>query len=72
MSIHLGQAGVQAGNSCWELYCLEHGVGPDGKPLERADWIGRECFSTFFTETERGNHVPKAVFADSEPTVIGE
>ena len=26
ISIHLGQAGVQIGNACWELYCLEHGM----------------------------------------------
>ena len=25
ISIHIGQAGVQMGNACWELYCLEHG-----------------------------------------------
>ena len=30
ISIHVGQAGVQIGNSCWELYCLEHGLNPDG------------------------------------------
>lgn len=30
ISIHLGQAGVQIGNACWELYCLEHGIQPDG------------------------------------------
>ena len=22
----IGQAGIQVGNSCWELYCLEHGL----------------------------------------------
>ena len=31
LSIHIGQAGVQIGNSCWELYCLEHGIAPDGE-----------------------------------------
>ncbi|KAE9463175.1 hypothetical protein C3L33_04895, partial [Rhododendron williamsianum] len=31
ISIHIGQAGIQVGNSCWELYCLEHGIQPDGK-----------------------------------------
>jgi hypothetical protein len=31
ISIHLGQAGVQVGNACWELYCLEHGIQPDGQ-----------------------------------------
>ncbi|GMH88616.1 hypothetical protein TrST_g11240, partial [Triparma strigata] len=25
ISIHMGQAGIQTGNGCWELYCLEHG-----------------------------------------------
>ncbi|KAK6048481.1 hypothetical protein COOONC_14014, partial [Cooperia oncophora] len=30
ISIHVGQAGVQMGNACWELYCLEHGIQPDG------------------------------------------
>ncbi|KAE9445006.1 hypothetical protein C3L33_23096, partial [Rhododendron williamsianum] len=31
ISIHLGQAGIQIGNACWELYCLEHGIQPDGQ-----------------------------------------
>ena len=31
ISIHVGQAGVQMGNACWELYCLEHGIQPDGQ-----------------------------------------
>jgi hypothetical protein len=30
ISIHIGQAGIQVGNACWELYCLEHGILPDG------------------------------------------
>lgn len=31
ISVHVGQAGVQIGNACWELYCLEHGIQPDGQ-----------------------------------------
>ena len=31
ISIHIGQGGVQIGNACWELYCLEHGTQPDGQ-----------------------------------------
>ena len=47
LSIHVGQAGVQIGNACWELYCLEHGIGPDGvMPLEKA--AGDDSYSTFF------------------------
>ena len=30
ISIHVGQAGCQIGNACWELYCLEHGLEPNG------------------------------------------
>ena len=33
VSVHIGQAGVQMGNACWELYCLEHGIRPDGSRL---------------------------------------
>ena len=25
------QGGVQIGNACWELFCLEHGIQPDGQ-----------------------------------------
>jgi len=34
ISVHIGQAGCQIGNSCWELYCLEHGIMPDGRLAE--------------------------------------
>ena len=27
----LCQGGVQIGNACWELFCLEHGIQPDGQ-----------------------------------------
>ena len=40
--IHLGQAGVQIGNACWELFCLEHGIQPNGqKPQAGMD--GGDC-----------------------------
>ena len=31
ISIHIGQAGCQMGSAAWELYCLEHGIYPDGQ-----------------------------------------
>ena len=73
ISIHLGQAGIQTGNQCWELYCLEHGITPDG--LMHADktlGIADDSFNTFFSETSSGRHVPRAVFVDLEPTVCDE
>jgi tubulin alpha len=34
ISIHVGQAGAQIGNACWELYCLEHGISEDGRKIQ--------------------------------------
>lgn len=73
ISIHVGQAGVQIGNACWELYCLEHGIQPDGQmPSDKTIGGGDDSFNTFFSETGAGKHVPRAVFVDLEPTVIGK
>ncbi|XAR73005.1 hypothetical protein NMG60_11019841 [Bertholletia excelsa] len=73
ISIHIGQAGIQVGNSCWELYCREHGIQPDGQmPSDKTIGGGDDAFNTFFSETGAGKHVPRAVFVDLEPTVIDE
>ena len=73
VSIHVGQAGCQMGNACWELYCLEHGIQPDGM-MPEDDSIGQQddSFNTFFSETSSGKHVPRAIFVDLEPTVVDE
>ncbi|KAG5224250.1 Tubulin alpha-1 chain family protein [Salix suchowensis] len=73
ISIHIGQAGIQVGNSCWELYCLEHGIQPDGTmPSDTSIGAEHDSFNTFFSETGSGKHVPRAIFVDLEPTVIDE
>ena len=60
------------GNACWELYCLEHGIQPDGQmPSDKTIGGGDDSFNTFFNETASGKHVPRAVFIDLEPTVVG-
>ncbi|CAM9438907.1 unnamed protein product, partial [Laminaria digitata] len=52
ISIHIGQAGIQTGNACWELYCLEHGIQPDGQmPSDKTIGGGDDAFNTFFSET---------------------
>ncbi|XP_006891944.1 PREDICTED: tubulin alpha chain-like 3 [Elephantulus edwardii] len=79
LSIHVGQAGVQIGDALWELYCLEHGIQPDGVVLDsKIDQLGNTqmetmnspYFDTFFCETRTGKYVPRALFMDLEPTVI--
>ena len=69
ISLHVGQAGVQIGNSCWELYCLEHGVNPDGTMPTTVD---NKNLSTFFSETGSGKYVPRSVFIDLETSVIDQ
>lgn len=60
------------GNACWELYCLEHGILPDGQmPTDLTVGYGEDSFNTFFSETSAGKHVPRAVFVDLEPSVVG-
>ena len=63
------------GNACWELYCMEHGIDKDGRmPDDRKDTLElttEDSYSTFFSETYSGKHVPRAVFVDLEPTVVG-
>ncbi|VUZ44321.1 unnamed protein product [Hymenolepis diminuta] len=73
ISIHIGQGGCQIGNACWELYCLEHGIQPDGQmPSDKCIGGGDDSFETFFSETGAGKHVPRAIFVDLEPTVVDE
>ncbi|KAG8234059.1 hypothetical protein J437_LFUL013555 [Ladona fulva] len=73
ISIHLGQAGLQLAEKCWELYCVEHGIDKNGKLLDESagnDAEGRP--ETFFLETSSGRFVPRAVLADTESSVVDE
>lgn len=73
ISVHVGQASVQIGNACWELYCLEHGIQPDRQmPSDKTISGGDNSFNNFFSETRAGKHVPRAVFVYLEPRMIGE
>ncbi|XP_042565874.1 tubulin alpha-8 chain-like isoform X1 [Clupea harengus] len=72
ISIHVGQAGVQIGNACWELYCLEHGIQPDGRVATDSRSLTDSSFGTFFSDTGAGRYVPRSIFIDLEPSVIDE
>ncbi|CAK7303594.1 Tubulin alpha chain [Vulpes lagopus] len=56
ISIHVGQAGVQIGNVCWDKTT----VGGD------------DSFNTLFSEMGAGKHVPRVIFVDLELRVIDE
>ncbi|GKV52517.1 hypothetical protein SLEP1_g59095 [Rubroshorea leprosula] len=60
ISIHIGQAGIQVGNACWELYCLEHGIQVQNLIwrfqaemllVHQNLWMKLEIFSKYFVET---------------------
>ena len=74
ININIGQCGVQIGDVCWELFCLEHGIEYDGKySLEK--FMGdnnNNNLNTLFYETESGKYIPKSIFVDLEPSVVDE
>ncbi|KAK3817285.1 MAG: tubulin alpha chain-like protein [Benniella sp.] len=73
ISLHIGQAGIQIGNACWELYCLEHGINPDGTRNADGEPLDPSSKSaTFFEETGNGKYVPRTVLVDLDPTVVDE
>ena len=54
------------------VHCGNPGLQPDGTlPSDKAA-VADDSFSTFFSETGSGKHVPRAIFLDLEPSVIDE
>nr|XP_053626557.1 tubulin alpha-3 chain-like [Cherax quadricarinatus] len=70
LSLHVGQAGVQLGRVCWELFCLEHSIYPDGVPYSA--FREESSLDAFFSETNDGKMVPRSIFIDLDPSVIDE
>ncbi|KAK6011321.1 hypothetical protein TELCIR_22788, partial [Teladorsagia circumcincta] len=72
ISIHIGQAGAQIGNACWELYCLEHSIDQSGFLDESVDQkkMDSQSLQAFYSESNNGKFVPRAIYIDLEPTVL--
>lgn len=70
ISLHVGQFGVQFGNALWELYCLEHGILPNGELQDSV--IDQAGISGFYEEGINRRFSPRAVYCDLEPSVIGK
>ena len=69
VSIFCGQAGIQIGESCWDLYAAEHHIGQDGKPLKDFASFNHHP-ETLFTEHKDGRYEPRAFYIDTEPSVL--
>ncbi|XP_038077681.1 tubulin alpha-2 chain-like [Patiria miniata] len=70
ISIHIGRTGVQVGNECWELYCLEHGISPDGIAGQNID--PNDAIGNFFSNPETHRFRARTLFVDLEPSAIDE
>ncbi|CAD8184732.1 unnamed protein product [Paramecium octaurelia] len=71
ISLHIGQAGLQIGNSLWELFCLEHSIQPDGTvPTDRILEGLNSNIDSLFSLSQYGRYVPRAIFFDEDPTTI--
>ncbi|XP_044580613.1 tubulin alpha chain-like [Cotesia glomerata] len=71
LTIFVGQSGVQVGNACWELFCLEHGIKPDGFMVQGYD-TDDNSYQTFFSPSQACKLTPRSIMIDLEPTVIDE
>lgn len=62
------------GNTIWELFCIEHGISPDGDLVKTKD-VSKNSFTdsakTFFAVTE-DKMIPRLIMVDLEPTVLGK
>lgn len=69
ITVHLGQAGCQVGTQVWELLCQEHDILPDGtRALDDSTGSAEDPYNSFFSETSAGQHVPRSVFMDTDPS----
>lgn len=64
--LHIGQAGVQVGSACWELFCLEHGINPDGTVKQL-----KSSSTSMFSVSEANTYTLRALLIDTEPFAIG-
>jgi len=68
LSVNIGQAGIEIGESSWRLYCLEHGINETGT-IESTE-EKTDVFDGFFSSASSGKYVPRTVFCDLESTVV--
>ena len=73
INIHVGQAGVQIGDACWELFCLEHNIQRDGQmPSISSPSDDNDCVGSFYSQHGAGTYVPRAVFVDMDAEAVDE
>ncbi|XP_046916946.2 tubulin alpha-8 chain [Dermatophagoides farinae] len=71
VTILTGQAGIQIGDTFWDIIRAEHGIETDGKFDDQCNRNENETIDTMFNEASRdGYYVPRTVMVDNDPSVI--
>jgi len=70
ISIHVGGAGVNLGGALWDLFCVEHGIDPEGNQNAafRSTSSDNIQKNFFFNDKKSGKMVPRSIFIDLEPS----
>ena len=59
------------GLSCWELFCKENNIEPNGKLSNFYNLKNDEFpLPTFFNQTKENRFVPRSIFIDPDSTLI--
>ncbi len=69
LSIHVGQTGNQIADRFWRLVLKEHGLNPNGTPMNGVNPPPAQQ-EIFFSRVRDGKYVPRAILVDLEPGVI--
>lgn len=73
ISIHCGQAGIQLGNACWELFSAESNINPNGElSKQKENSLDNLYFNPFFSENSSGAYKARAAFIDLDPYPIND
>ena len=71
LCLHIGKTGLEVGLSCWELFCFENNIQPNGELYNFYNLENGELpLPTFFNETKNYRFVPRSIFIDPDPTLI--
>lgn len=70
ISLQAGQCGNQIGNTFWNTISEEHGIGPDGRPVEGCSETQQERIGVYYNQAHDERFVPRSVLVDLEPGVV--
>jgi len=66
LHLHIGSGGIQVGDHCWQLYCLEHNLNSDGCLLNEKN--PPQCFFSESNGNNKKKFGPRALFIDFDST----